>query len=181
MAIQNTVDLLIALVYAPGATGLEGEPIRGFTRLQKLLFLLWKEASFDEYVPELRQFVAYNYGPFSSNVYDDIEFAESIGLIGVKKARPELKLENTDEIESYEGSLDLSGIEIDDLKTREDFELTEGRGMEIAREIWHELDEDQRRRLQKVKASYNQMPFMRLIRYVYSEYPDYAKKSILLI
>ncbi|MFV2044596.1 MAG: hypothetical protein ACC700_15350 [Anaerolineales bacterium] len=81
MGIQNSVDLLLTLIYVPGPTGKQGEPIKGFTRLQKLFFLLWKEAGFDRLVPELREFEAYNYGPFSNSLYDDIEFAKSLGPV----------------------------------------------------------------------------------------------------
>ena len=180
MGIQNPVDLLLAISYAPGSTGNEGEPIKGFTRLQKLIFLLWKEAKFDEFVPELREFEAYNYGPFSSGLYDDIEFAESIDLLDVQKSKPELQLENIEEVEAYEDTIDLADIDPSASRTREDFVLNE-KGLEVAKEIWSELGDEERRKLIQIKSVYNQMPFMQLIRYVYSKYPKYAKKSLLML
>lgn len=180
MGIQNAIDLILALIYAPGSLEEEGEKIKGLTRLQKLIFLLWKEGDFEEYVPELKDFVAYNYGPFSSGLYDDLEFAESIKLLSVKKSLPDYKLENVDEVEAYIEALDIAELDLSNLKTREDFELT-NKGIEVAKEIWNEIGDEERKNLQRIKTIYNQMPFMQLIRYVYANYPDYTKKSLLMI
>ena len=181
MAIENSLDLMLALLYSPGASGKEGETIKGFTRVQKLFFLLWKEGNFDKYVSELKEFEAYNYGPFSNSLYDDIEFARSIGLIKVTKVKPELQLENVDEIEVTQDELDFKEIDPSNIKTREDYDLTEKRGIEIAKEIWKEISPEDRIKIRRIKTIYNQMPFMKLIRYVYSKYPDYAKKSLLVL
>lgn len=180
MGIENAVDLLLVILYSPGASKKRGEPIKGLTRMQKLFFLLWKEGGFDKYVPELRNFIAYNYGPFSNELFDDIEFAESIDLIKTSKSNPEFQIENTDEIEVHHESLAVSDIDLRKFKTREDFGLTE-RGLEVAKEIWNELGKEEKELLRKIKTLYNNMPFMQLIRYVYSKYPDYAKESVLLI
>ena len=65
--------------------GLEGpevstKGIGGITRLQKLLFLLWKEAGIDE-VERGFQFKPYKAGPYSRKLYDELELLENLGYI----------------------------------------------------------------------------------------------------
>jgi hypothetical protein len=189
MSLENSLDLLLVLLYAPGPGGRHGEEVKGFTRLQKLFFLLWQEAGFDKYISELKEFEAYNYGPFSNSLFDDIEFAKSIELIAEKLVPPDLQLENSEELEFFNEDLLISNdVDPDDdapsgtvnFNTRRDFHLTE-KGFDIAMEIWGELSDEDRSGLQRVKTLYNSMPFMELIRYVYSKYPKYAKKSLLVL
>ena len=54
--------------------------ISGITRLQKLLYLLQHECNV---VPrgDGFQFEAYKAGPYSSKLYDDLEFLENLGLV----------------------------------------------------------------------------------------------------
>src|SRR5437899_7911238 len=95
--IESGVDVLIGLLYAPGFTGKTGEPVKGITRLQKLLFLLWKEGHFYEHVPELYNVKAYDFGPCMDDLYDDLEFAKEIGLITVEEVPSGNEYEGGDE------------------------------------------------------------------------------------
>lgn len=74
-------------------------------RGQKLFFLLWK-AGLDKFVSEPKEMAAYNCGPFSNSRYDDIEFAKSIGLIGVAKSMPKFQIEISHELESCQHAMD---------------------------------------------------------------------------
>ena len=49
--IETGLDVILVLLYASGVTGQSPESIQGITRLQKLLFLLWKEGAFYEVIP----------------------------------------------------------------------------------------------------------------------------------
>src|SRR5438132_13163686 len=61
---------------------LKKDTISGTTRLEKLLFLLEKETDF-EGVARFFPFEAHNFGPFSKDVYEAVEFLEGCGLIEV--------------------------------------------------------------------------------------------------
>ena len=58
--------------------------LNGVTRLEKLLFLLQNETSF-EGVADFYKFKAYNFGPFSKEVYESVDFLEGCGFIGVQE------------------------------------------------------------------------------------------------
>jgi len=80
----NRTDMLLLLLYAPGPSGHRCEPIRGKTRLQKEVFLTQKnlrEAGIFTYYP----FRPYKLGPYSNELYDDIEWMEYEGVVEVRK------------------------------------------------------------------------------------------------
>jgi len=174
LPIENGLDVVLALLYAPGATGRENEPVRGITRLQKLLFLLWKEGAFHEVLPKLYNFQAYDFGPCVDDLYDDLDFAEDIGLISVQEVPSGNEFEGGDE----DAFLRDFGFKPVKPQLRRDFTLTD-EGMEAAKEIYDNLDDQQRRQLEQIKRRFNAMPFFDLLRYVYRKYPAFAKKSVL--
>jgi uncharacterized protein YwgA len=77
MSMQQQIgrrNLLLLLVGTdPGGVG-------GITRLQKLLFLLEREEGLE---PTERgfEFEAYKAGPYSPQLYDDLEFLENLGYL----------------------------------------------------------------------------------------------------
>lgn len=172
--IESGVDVLLALLYAPGTTGQPAEPIRGTTRLQKLLFLLWKEGSFYEDVPNLYNFKAYDFGPCMDDLYDDLEFAEDIGLVTAQEVPSGNEYEGADE----DAFLKDFGFRWTQQSTRRDFSLTET-GIEAGQEIYNALDKDKQNQLNQIKRRFNSMQFFDLLRYVYRKYPIFAKKSVL--
>jgi uncharacterized protein YwgA len=72
-------SLLLLLLGTDDAGG-TSTGIGGMTRLQKLLFLLWKEAGIEE-VDNGFEFQAYKHGPYSRKLYDELELLENLGLI----------------------------------------------------------------------------------------------------
>lgn len=172
--IESGLDVVLALLYAPGANGKHGEAIRGTTRLQKLLFLLWKEGAFYEDIPDLYNFKAYDFGPCMDDLYDDLDFAEDIELIAIHETPSGNEYEGGDE----DAFLADFGFKLAKKATRRDYLLTPT-GMEAAKEIYDQLDEDRRKRLCVIKRRFNSMPFFDLLRYVYRKYPAFAKKSVL--
>lgn len=172
--IETGLDVVLALLYAPGTTGSKAEPVRGITRLQKLLFLLWKEGAFYEDIPDLYNFKAYDFGPCMDDLYDDLDFAEDIGLISIKEVPSGNEFEGGDE----DAFLRDFGFRVVRSPTRRDFTLTEV-GQEAAKEIYDSLDAEWRQRLDQIKRRFNSMPFFDLLRYVYRKYPAFAEKSVL--
>jgi len=172
--IENGLDVVLALLYAPGTSGKMAEPVCGITRLQKLLFLLWKEGAFFEDMPDLYNFKAYDFGPCMDDLYDDLDFAEDIGLIVVEEVPSGNEYEGADE----QAFIQAFGFRLVKRPTRRDFILTAA-GRRAAQEIYSALDQDRRKRLDQIKRRFNSMPFFDLLRYVYRKYPAFAKKSVL--
>lgn len=145
-------DILLLLLYAPGRSGKVNEPIRGVTRLQKELFLAQKALK-DEGVKYKYAFRPYNLGPFSKDLYRDIEW---------------LKVENViDEKQVYSP---VAGI----YRT---FALTE-KGCE---EVSNLLRSNDFLRIfttiNKVKKEYNEMNLLQLVEFTHEVFPDYIKKT----
>lgn len=172
--IESGLDVLLALLYAPGASGKIAEPILGITRLQKLLFLLWKEGGFFQHAPDLYNFKAYDFGPCMDDLYDDLEFAEDVGLITVTESPSGNEFEGADE----DAFLRDFGFQLVKKETRRDFALTDD-GREAAKALVDALDAADQGRLAQIKRRFNSMPFFDLLRYVYRKYPTFAKKSVL--
>ena len=72
-------QLLLLLLGLDGPS-VSAKGIGGITRLQKLLFLLWKEAGIQE-VDSGFEFKPDKAGPFSRKLYDELELLENLGLI----------------------------------------------------------------------------------------------------
>ncbi len=149
---------------------------RGVTRLEKLIFLLEEETSF-EGVGEFFPFEAHNFGPFSKEVYAAVEFLEGIDLIEVSErtyASP--KAVSEEERLAFEISDDEQGK----LATEKLFALTEdGRKVaKIMRESVARKKGSDVVELDGVVRNYGSRPLNHLIRYVYRQYPALTKNSI---
>lgn len=142
----------LALLYAG-----DGEPIEGRTRMQKLVFLMQQYLDErDEYsfTSEEYEFIAYDYGPFSKELYDDLDSLSEQGHI--VDSEEELR----DGKEKYDYEIQPTGVDV--IENRKD--------KEGAQEIL-QLAED-------LKSQYNDVLLSELIDYVYSQYPEYAENSI---
>ena len=80
-------DYSLLLFYVKGKTPDILEPIEGRTRITKMMFLFqmeWlKKIEFKKNldIDQLQFFEAYNYGPFSSDVHDELDLFISIGFL----------------------------------------------------------------------------------------------------
>jgi hypothetical protein len=174
--IETGVDVLLALLHARGASGKENEPILGITRLQKLLFLLWKEGDFYKAVPDLYNFKAYDFGPCMDDLYDDLEFTESIGLVIVDESAEASEFDNADEA----AFMRSFGLRMPRPKNRRDYSLTKS-GIEASTDLFSDLSNPDIESIEKIKRRFNKMPFFDLLRYVYNKYPKFAERSVLTI
>jgi len=135
----------------------DGEPIEGRTRLQKLVFLMQKrleELGEDPLQSDDYEFIAYDYGPFSKELYDDID--ETIARNMVEDREEDLGED----------------------KVKYDYEIQEN-GKQWVRE---QLSEEQAHRVlelaEEIKDEYGDVSLSDLIEEVYSRYPKYAENSI---
>ena len=148
--IETGVDVLLALLHARGASGKENEPILGITRLQKLLFLLWKEGNFYKAVPDLYNFKAYDFGPCMDDLYDDLEFTESIGLVNVDESAEASEFDNGDEV-AFIRSL---GLRMPKPKSRRDYYLSDS-GIEASTELFSDLSAQDIEAIENIKRRFN--------------------------
>ena len=130
----------------------EGQ-IEGITRFQKLVFMSQEE------IPELGTrkyaFDAYDYGPFSKELYDDIDRLVKNGYI--------------------DRSVEQTGNE----NEKHIYSITE-KGREYIRQILESesgSDDLEVERLRQLKQEYNNMPILQFIRLVYNRHPGYAENT----
>jgi uncharacterized protein YwgA len=147
----DSVTLLMMLLYAPGSQGRLNEPIRGRTRLQKLLFLLYEEGKLKGIVKDRHQYIPHKAGPFSTDVLDSIEFLRQLGLV-----KDFGYLDQTDEVQDF---------------------LLSPKGVEVARKMRSIIDDRIWKTIEAIKSEYNSMDLNELLRYIYARYPEYAIHS----
>lgn len=180
--IDNRKDILLLLLYSQGASGQEAEPIKGKTRLMKLLFLLGREKRIDDKlgVRNWYDFKAYDYGPFSSQVFDDIDFLRNVDLIQTSKSGFQTIAETWEnELALEESLVDREDIEFDRSYEQEDFTLTPlGRDFveqtilsdqKLTYEILSEI--------KSLKSNEGALTLSSLLKYVYRKYPEAAVES----
>ena len=182
-------DILLLLLYLPGKTGRNNEPISGRTRLTKMIYIFEKEIkdSFDNLdKSSMPEFFAYNYGPFSRELFDDLQFFINIGFI--KEAEVDIELDNTklNEEDYYEYKYNISeevGFgEIDEETVEEEaslysYNLKEKGSKYVKDNIINNITDEQRDKLIRFKKKVNSLSLDSLISYVYNKYPEDTEKS----
>lgn len=171
-------------LYAEGKDGKIAGPIRGQTRLMKMVFLFEKEIyrkfKSDSEIgdTEFPNFKPYDYGPFSVQIYADLEFLVNHGFIRVRAEETNLNLE-VEEIKEFEYWV-AAGTRDDDLDPNyvgRQFELTD-LGQRFVEEIlWSRLSENQKELLRKFKIRCTTTSLRNLLKYVYAKYENMTKKS----
>lgn len=151
-AMRDLKLLLLALL----GVGNE-QQIRGITRFQKLVFLAQNEI--DDLQTKGYHFDKHDYGPFSKDMYDDLD-----GLISTGYVEQETTTTQSGN-DRYTYKLTEKGGEyIDDLlasdKIRSELKTAE---------------------LEKLKTEYGGAPILELIKRVYQDYPRYTTESKLEI
>jgi len=157
--------------------------VGGVTRLEKLLFLLQRETNFEK-MDSFYEFTAHNYGPFSKEVYEALDFLEGFELIQVKERIHSSYYTNVGEI------LLLQAISEEDVSetttinsegvTEKLFLLTES-GHKVAQKLRETIEKRRPKDIDGLKSivrRYGKLPLNQLIRYVYRQYPEMTVKSI---
>ena len=149
MLVRQTLPLILTFAN-------RGKPVEGRTRFQKMIFLLRQRADFFE---EGYDFVPHNYGPYSTELQNDIDDLIRDGfLIMNLKTIEEGKIK-------YEYAITGGGSAILE-KILSNKELDEkfkfSKVLELAEEIKHEV---------------NSKDLTSLLADIYSEYPDFARYS----
>jgi len=146
------IDILKMLLYAPGPSGTPNSPIIGKTRLQKEVFLAQKELR-DRGIKRKYGFMPYHYGPFSRQLYFDINLLKSKGLV---------------EEQTYETA--QAGI-------YRKFKLTSKGVHDIEGLIQNEDLKDIYEAVKKVKHTYDGMALRDLVQFTHQKFPEYARNQ----
>ena len=181
--IKNKAELMLVLLYSGTDLNYEQQKsveIKGITRLEKLIFLLTKEKEFLKGAERENDFnfFPYKMGPWTNEVYDEVDFLESLGLltkIDEDKITPADiayidELFNNAMLDKYQKNAFISE------KGTEVFKLTE-EGKQKALIIWNKLSNDEKNNIIEIKRKFNRMNLKQLLRYVYNNFPEYSTKS----
>jgi len=176
--------ILLLLLYSPGKTSEFNEPIEGRTRIIKMMFLFHEEIK-DDFLKgtnielvSFPEFFAWKYGPFSKDIYDDIEFFINNGFIFSNSLTTEMTKSEFDEYGSW-----IEDFLFDDEKSlllnipnEESFTLTP-KGTSFIKKYFSDLTEAQKNILIKFKSEINQGTLEAILRYTYVKHPKYTNKS----
>lgn len=184
MKIDNRKDILLLFLYSPGITTEFNEPIVGRTKLVKGLFL-FKEEALDHFKKgthitkdNFYEFFAWDFGPFSKEIYDDITFFILNNFICTRASEQESLPEAAAEWNRW---VDSSGINLDDNNIweyqEEEFTLSEPKGITFTKELYNSLSDSQKKILKEFKSKIISSSLRAIIRYVYKQYPDLITKS----
>ncbi len=177
--VSSCKDLLMLLLYAKGHKGEQCEPIVGKTRLMKMVFLFDKEIrrkfNLEQSIPDevMPYFEARNFGPFSGQIYQDLEFLVEMGLVDVVEVGKEELIK--DEIEEY--SYWQATSDVVDRPFPEEFWLTPLGRQFVEEKLKDELSEENWKTLDEFKKRCTSAPLKALLKYVYSKYPETTKES----
>jgi hypothetical protein len=178
----NGPDYLLLLLYLS-----DKAPIKGAIRLTKMMFLFEKELA-DILKKKglesnkLPEFYAYHFGPFSKELYDQIELFRGIKFITVTNINPIEEMSEVDDLEESE-------FIAESFENEEDKLFKDGKYMKyeianlgirfVEERLLPSINAEQRSILETFKNKINALPPKFLLHYVYTKYPDYTQNSFI--
>jgi len=181
--IQLDPEDIILLLLEANETLLGKYAVGGVTRLEKLLFLLQRETNFEK-MDSFYEFTAHNYGPFSKEVYEALDFLEGFELIQVKERVHSSYYTNVGEILLLQAISEEEVSETTTINsegvTEKLFLLTES-GHKVAKKLRQTIEKRRPKDIEELNGiirRYGKLPLNQLIRYVYHKYPEMTVKSI---
>lgn len=177
----NGTDYLLLLLYLDNE-----KPIKGAIRLTKMMFLFKEEIQpilKDAGVKceNLPDFDAYNFGPFSKDLYEQVDFFTNIGFIKTKN----IKAEEMGEVDDWRGEwfdgvgdpINL-GYSMNDSKYMQ-YEIADRGKRYVEQKIKPLLSFEQIKFLESFKSKLVKTSAKNILRYVYTKYPESAKNSLI--
>jgi hypothetical protein len=161
----------------------EEHGLGGITRIQKLVYLLETEEHMRP-TGEGFNFEAYKAGPYSSRIYDDLEFLENLNLIKRSKASDDLE---TGALSASAVTSDPEQAEVDltfeDLMGPEDVMAPEPDEIAPTADSYEEtrytLTDDGKRKMDELLRNQGYTPFVDGIRKVKSRFAKYSLNDLL--
>ncbi len=183
--IKNPKDLIMLLLYAAGTGGKLAEPIQGQTRLMKMVFLFQNELSKQFNLGDViepsafPQFMAFDYGPYSAQVYGDLEFLVNLQFVRVvENGQVEVTEEEKREFDYWSATVKADS----DLNARNvgrAFELTDRGRRFVEAKLWPNFNAAQQTAMNEFKLRCVSTTLRSLLRYVYTRYDKMTTKSLI--
>ena len=169
--------------------GVESDPtgLGGITRLQKLMFLLGREEGVESL--DGFEFEAYKAGPYSPQLYDDLEFLENLGYIeseaSTEASEPEaaeVDRLSFDHLMGAEVEHSGDGLEVDGPASADSYEERRFRLSALGQERIEELLMSKQftpvvNKIRRIKSKYGRYSLNDLLYYVYKKYPELTTES----
>lgn len=174
-------DYLLLLLY------FSKKPIKGSVRLTKMMFLFEKEI-----LPALKKdglvcekfpsFIAYNFGPFSKDLYEQVEFFNNIEFIKMTNINLEEEMGDVDDW--YENAFDEFDDQEDNLcdirhSKSKKYEIAQRGQLFTEKELLNKLEEKQIALITSFINKIINTSVKDILYYVYSTYPEYAENSLI--
>lgn len=174
-------DYLLLLLYIN-----DKEPIKGSVRLMKMMFLfneqiapaLKKKGLDSEKLPD---FIAYNYGPFSKDLYEQVVFFAGIGFMQIHDLNETEEMSGVDNIVEKE-FVDECYEDEEETKSENSFReysITDTGSGFVEEELLKKITLPQLKLLEQYKKKITGMTLKQLLHYVYTRYPKYAEQSLI--
>ena len=181
MATIGRREMLLLLIGLDASSPEHG--LGGITRIQKLLYLLDTEEKIHPSGDGFN-FEAYKAGPYSSRIYDDLEFLENLNLI--KRSKPSDDLE-TGALSTSAVTSDPEQAEVDltfeDLMGPEDVMAPEPDEIAPTADSYEEtrytLTDDGKKKMESLLSRKEYKPFVDGIRKVKSRFAKYSLNDLL--
>lgn len=176
---ENGTDLLILLLFTPGHTGKEGEPIEGITRLQKLMFLLRQGLGPGKMVDlaKMYGYKPYKMGPYSDELARDLEELIAAGIIRGDRLEYWIR-DDSDEMLDADPDVDMPARKKKKVESIR-YSLTQELGIQIGSDLWKTLDSAERRELKKFKTFFNALSLRQLLIFAYERFPEFTTESVI--
>lgn len=177
----NGADYLLLLLYLNNK-----QPIYGAIRLTKMMFLFQKEIApilkgkgLDS--ENLPGFIAYNFGPFSKDVYEQVELFKGIKFINVINKITDEEMAEVDDLEE--------SAFIDEMNNRGYALNTDGKYYKysilvtgekyVEEKILPIVTSEQQSILESFKSKITALSPKQILKYVYTKYPEFAENSLI--
>ncbi len=171
--VENGTDVILALLYAGGAHQSQNEKIVGNTRLVKLIFLVEQETRLKKYLADFK-YEPYNFGPFSSELFDAIQALMNAGLVRAETSAGGGFL---DEADRYEAELQVAE-NLDSQKHTMVYSLT-SEGMIVGAALYNSLSKQEQDELREIKRRFNSVTLRKVLQYIYQKYPKFTTESVI--
>lgn len=177
----NGADYLLLLLYLNNK-----KPIMGAIRLTKMMFLfkteiapLLKEKGLNS--EKLPDFIAYNFGPFSKDVYEQVELFKGIKFIQVVDIKATEEMAEVDDLEedAYIDEMSNHGYSLNDNGKYYKYQILVTGERYVEEKILPNITNEQELLLSKFKSKITTLSPKQILKYVYTKYPDYTVNSII--
>lgn len=177
----NGADYLLLLLYLN-----QKQPIMGAVRLTKMMFLFEKEIA-----PILKTkglesdnlpgFIAYNFGPFSKDVYEQVELFKGIKFIQVTNIKAGEEMAEVDDLEEAPFTDEMSnyGYSLNNDGKYYKYQLLSTGEKYVLEKIKPCITQEQETILSSFKKKITSLSPKQILKYVYTKYPEYAENSLI--